>query len=386
MRSHLRQTWLLLGLLALPACTRRPPETIARVVGATARRGPWVPPSGYEFFVRAELQAEQGAFQSAVELYERARSGIDDPYVRAREADAALHIPNVQLATSLVEEGLRDTPDSEALLLVRARIAALSHDDALEESSLRQAVAAAPLSTESLFALTHFLEAHAREEEAIALLDQFASARTSDTSLERARLVAVLRAELARAVLMHDVARGGRVARQLVTLSPVHRPEILQFALQAQASHEPLLAHAVLRALPIQTRELGLRFEVALAAHDGSAAEAIALAFDDGTPAGALASAARWLALGDSERAEETANGVWLVTRDTEARTLMLRARLARNDLHGALALLDAAPLADAWPSASPADRSALCEALVVGALPALAREVCPPIAEPAPH
>ncbi len=381
MRSHLRPTWLLLGLLALPACKPRPSDTITRVVGATEQRGPWVPPSGYEFFVRAELQAEQGQFQSAVELYERARNGIDDPYVRAREADAALHIPNVALATSLVDEGLRDTPSSEALLLVRARIASMNSDVALEEASLQQAHAAAPASTESLFALAAFLEAHARRDEAIALLDQFASthaALPTDTSLERARLVAVLRAQLARAVLMHDIGRGARVARQLVTLSPVHRPEILQFALQASESHEPLLAHAVLRALPILPSELTLRFEVALAAHDRPAAEALALAADDGTPAGALASAARWLALGDAERAEETANGVWLTTHETEARTLMFRARLARHDLHGALALLDA--------SAPPSERAALCEALVLGALPELAREVCPPVQAATPH
>ena len=373
MRPHVRCTWLLVSLLALPACVRRPPETVARVVGATEQRGPWVPPSGYEFFVRAELQVEQGEFQSAVELYEMARNGIDDPYVRAREADAALRIPDVALATSLVEEGLRDTPDSEALLLVRARIAALNSDAALEEASLLQAIASAPLSTESLFAMVRFLASHERGEAAVALLDQFAAAHAelpSDTSLERARMVSVLRAQLERAVLMHDIARGAHAARQLVTLSPVHRPEILRFARQAQANQEPLLAHAVLRALPIERSELTLRFDVALAAGDPSAAEEIALTFDDGTPTGMLASAARWLALGDAERAEETANGVWLTTHDAGARTLMLRARIARNDLPGALALLD--------PGAAPVDRAALCEALVVGALPALADEVCP--------
>lgn len=377
MRSHVRRTWLLAGLAlstTLPACVRRPPDTVSRVVGATEQRGPWVPPSGYEAFVRAELHAERGEYQSAVELYETARNGIDDPYVRAREAEAALQIPNVALATSLVEEGLRATPDAEALLLIRARIAAVNNDDALQEASLRQAVAAAPLSTESLFALVRFLETHARGDAAVGLLEAFASTHAelpSDTGLERARLVAVLRAQLARAVLMHDIARGAHVARQLVTLSPVHRPEILRFALQAQANHEPLLAHAVLRALPIERSELALRFDVALASGDRSAAEEIALTFDDGTPAGTLASAARWLALGDAERAEETANGVWLTTHDGEARTLMLRARIARNDLHGALALLD--------PAAPMADRAALCEALVVGALPSLAAEVCPP-------
>ena len=54
MRPHVRCTWLLVGLVVLPACVRRPPETVARVVGATEQRGPWVPPSGYEFFVRGD--------------------------------------------------------------------------------------------------------------------------------------------------------------------------------------------------------------------------------------------------------------------------------------------------------------------------------------------
>jgi tetratricopeptide (TPR) repeat protein len=376
MRTHVssrfpRALWLA-SILALPACTRRPPETIARVVGASERRGPWVPPSGYEFFVRAELHAEQGEFQAAVESYEMARSGIDDPYVLAREADAALRIPNLALAASLIEEGLRATPDSEALLLVRARLAATNNDPALEEASLREAHRVAPESTESLFAWVAFLEAHERTPEAISLLDQFVTGHPleGESPLTRARVVSVLRAELERAVLRHDVARGARVARQLVSLSPVHRPEILRFVAQAAANHEPLLAHAVMRALPIEASELPLRFDLALAANDRASAEGIALTFEDGTAPGALAAARCWLALGDGARAEEAANGVWLTTHEPEAQHLILRARIAQGHLHEAIALLD--------ESRSPEARSALCAVLTEAALPALAREVCP--------
>lgn len=370
--SHRRLLLTCTSLALAAACTRRPPETIARVVGETERRGPWVPPSGYEFFVRAELHAQQGEFQSAVEAYEMARSGIDDPYVIAREVEAALHIPNLTLAESLITEGLRSTPESEALLLARAHLAAANHDDALEGASLREANRVAPRSTESLFALVTYLEAHGGSDEATALLESFADALSgTDGALDRARHVAVLRAQLERAVLAQDVAQGARVARALVALSPVHRPEVLRFISQAMENQQPLLAHAVLRALPMERSELALRFRVARAANDRGSAERIALDFDDGTLDGSLAAADAWLALGDAARAEETAMGAWLTTQAPRARDLVIRARIAQGHLHEALALFE--------DSHSPEARLALCDALDASALPALAAEVCPP-------
>lgn len=353
--------------LSLTGCWYGTP-VLERTVGAERRRGPWVPPSGYEHFVRAELAAERGQLREAIAEYELARSGVIDGYLLAREAEAAARLPDLVLAERLIDEGLSTDARSEPLLLLRGRLARERGDLVLAEEALRGAHEAAPESAQPVLALADLLAESARAEEALALLDAFVTSRPLD--------VPALRALLVRASVAGDVRRASLAALRLVRASPVHRVEVLTAAERALDAEQGAVAHAIFRALPYADPELALRFRAALAVRDRAECERLALRTDDGTSEGRLRAAERWVVLGDGPRAEELARSV-LVERSTDARAqrlvahgLFLRRRYAR----AAEVLVS---MGDGT-SEEAARQSLLREVLTAAGLPALARELGP--------
>ncbi len=356
---------LVAAALDLAGCWYASPS-LERTVGAERRRGPWVPPSGYEHFVRAELAAERGQLREAIGEYELARSGVIDGYLLSREAEAAARLPDVALAERLIDEGLMSDPGSEPLLLLRGRLAAERGDLAAAETALRHAHDGAPESAQPVLALAELLASSERSEDALALLDGFVASRPLD--------VPALRALLIRAGVAGDVRRASLAALRLVRASPVHRAEVLVAAERALEADHAAVAHAIFRALPYVDAELGLRFRAALAVHDRAECERLALRTDDGTSEGRLRAAERWIALGDGPRAEEIARTV-LLERPTDARAQRIVAHglfLQRRHARAAEVLV----AMGSGTSEEAARQSLLREVLTAAGLPALAREL----------
>lgn len=362
----LSAAWALALAPSLVGCWYGVPSTVERTVGAARRRGPWIPPSGYEHFVRAELAAEHGRLREAIGEYELARSGVIDGYLLAREAEAAARLPDVALAERLIDEGLATDPTSEPLLVLRGRLASERGDVAAAEGALRRAHEAAPGSPQPVLALAELLASSERADEALALLDAFVASRPLD--------VPALRALLVRASVAGDVRRASVTALRLVRASPVHRAEVLVAAERALDSQHGAVAHAIFRALPYAHSELDLRFRAALAVHDRAECERLALRTDDGTSEGRLRAAERWIVLRDGPRAEELARSV-LVERPTDARAQRLVAHglfLQRRFARAAEVLVAMA----SGTSEEAARQSLLREVFTAAGLPALGREL----------
>ncbi len=366
--------WLARGLAALViggalgGCLGHGQATIERIVDGEARRGPWIPPSGYEHFVRAELLVDRGAFVEAIGEYELARSGVVDGYLLAREAEAALSASNPRLAARLVAEGLMSDPTSAPLLLVRARIERERGDVQAALGSLEEARAGAPASVEPVLALASLLTEADRGDEALAALDAFLERHPSN--------VAALRAELERALVLGDARHATLAVLRLVRAAPEHRAEALAFARRALEGGHAALALAALDAIPIAQDELELRFAVALAAHDRATCERLLERMDDPRPATRLRVAEHWIALADGERAEELASGVLVEERDAPSpRTLRVlgHALLVEGRLDEAAELLSRVPRGT---SEGEAARAILAEAIGRAGLPALGAEV----------
>ncbi|GAB4195333.1 MAG: hypothetical protein OHK0013_01470 [Sandaracinaceae bacterium] len=338
---------------------------VDRTTAGVRRRAPWVPPSGYEHFVRAELAAEAGRLREAIAEYELARSGVIDGYLLAREADAAARLPDVALAERLVAEGLTSDPTSEPLLLLRARLARERGDHEGAERALRAAMEAAPSSDAAVLALADLMTELGRADEARAALDAFVATRPED--------VAALRALVVRATLAGDVRVAAVTALRLVRVSPVHRPEVLRAVEAALDAGQSAVAHAVLRAIPIARGELDLRFRAALAVHDRSECERLALREDDGTREGRLRAAERWIALGDGARAEEIARSVALEAPSARADRIVAEGLLLQGQPGRAAEVLAAIGPGSSEDAAR--DRL-LEEALAAAGLPALGLEL----------
>lgn len=366
--------WALAAVLlacTLAGCLRYVPDTIDRSVGGERRRGPWVPPSGYEHFVRAELAMERRDYRTAIGEYELARSGVIDGYLIAREAEAAALVPDLALAERLLEEGLSSDAESEPLLLLRARLARERGDLAAAEVALRAAQEAAPEAAAPTLALAELLAADGRSDEALSVLDAFVSSRPRD--------VPALRALLTHALLQRDVRRASLAALRLVRASPVHRHEVRAAIEGALAHGEAPLAHAIFRALPFAEGELDLRFAAAVAVGDRDESERLALRTDDGTTSGRLRAAERWIELGDGARAEELAREVLLeagATADPRAQRIVAHALVLERQYARAAELLASMPTGT---SEETARRTLLAAALEGAGLPALARETATP-------
>jgi tetratricopeptide (TPR) repeat protein len=369
----LRAALVLLGapaaalLVLAPGCLPRGPAVVERVVGAERRRGPWIPPSGYEHFVRGELALEAGRLREAITEYELARSGVLDGYVIAREAEAAARLPDAALAERLIDEGLATDARSEALLVLRGRLARERGDLDAAERALRAATEAAPESAAPALALADLLVARGQHTEALALLDAFSARRPDD--------VPALRALVVRASLAGDARVASLAALRLVRASPVHRPEVLDAARAALDAGQSAVSAAVLRALPSSSdeRELALRFRAALAVHDVAECERLAQREEDGTREGRLRAAERWIALGDGARAQELAESVLLEVPSARAQRLVAHGLHLQGE-HGRAAEL----LAAIGPGTSEEGaRAALLRDVIAAAgLPALAAEV----------
>ncbi len=359
----------LASLGSIVACVRYTDGAVQRVVGGERRRGPWVPPSGYEHFVRAEIAAERGELRAAIEEYELARSGVTDAYLLAREADAAARFGDAGLAERLIDEGLAGDPSSEPLWLLRGRLASERGDLDAAEQALRNAREAAPDDAAPVLLLADLLARRERDDEAMALLDAFVVARPLD--------VGALRVLLARALVQGDARRASLAALRLLRASPVHRAEVITAIEQALASGHAPLAHAILRALPPTPAETELRFRAALAVHDRDECERLAERADDGSVAGRLRSAEHWLALGDGPRAEEVARSVLLelgrdASPDPRAQRIVSHALILQRRFAPAAELLASMPTGT---SEEPARRALLREAIAGAGLPALGRE-----------
>lgn len=353
--------------LALTGCVRYGSGEVQRVVGGEHRRGAWVPPSGYEHFVRAEIAAERGDYRAAIGEYELARSGVTDGYLLAREADAASHLGDARLAERLIDEGLASDPSSEPLWLLRGRLAHARGDLDAAETAYLHARDAAPDEAAPVLALAELLRERGRSEEAMSLLDAFVVARPLD--------VTALRVLLTRALVAGDAARASLAALRLVRASPVHRGEVIAAIEAALAADHASVAHAILRALPPTPAETDLRFRAALAAHDRSECERLAERADDGTTAGRLRAAEHWIVLEDGARAEEAARGVLLESAarpDPRAQRIVGHALILQRRFAPAAELLASMPTGT---SEEDARRALLREAIAGAGLPALGRE-----------
>lgn len=372
--------WLSLAACVCVAASGCAPSVavVDRTTAGVRRRAPWVPPSGYEHFVRAELAAEAGRLREAIAEYELARSGVIDGYLLAREAEAAARLPDLALAERLVAEGLTSDPDSEPLLLVRARLARERGDREGEERAIRAAMDAAPSSAAPVLALAALLTELGRRDEALRALDAFAARRPDD--------VPALRALVLRATLAGDVRVLVVTALRLVRASPVHRTELLGAVASALEAGQPAVAHAILRAIPFAPGEVDLRFRAALGVRDTAECERLALREEDGTREGRLRAAERWLALGDGARAEELARSVALEAPSARAERIVAEGLLLQGRPGRAAEVL--AELGSG-SSEDPARARLLLEALGAAGLPALGAEVGSSLQRPAaegPH
>lgn len=359
---------------------------VERVTAGVHRRGTWVPPSGYEHFVRAELLRAEGQHRAAIREYELARTGVVDSYLLAREVDAALAAGDAALADTLLREGLSLDARSEALWMVAGRLAESREAFEEAEQAFTRAREAAPRSDSPVLALADLLGRRGRDAEALALLDRFVSESPPSAS---PRDVPTLRVVLARALRAGDVRAASRAALRLVRIAPSHSIDVrtaLERTLESSSlggSHDESLearvrvAAAVLELLPAEGESLAdedLRFRVSLLRGDRAGAERLALRADDGTVDGRLRSAGRWRELGEGARVEELARGLLLgADGPARAHVLLAEALLLQGRERDALQIVETMPTGT---SEEDARRALLAELLRRSGLAGLADEL----------
>jgi tetratricopeptide (TPR) repeat protein len=195
----------LAGVLWLAGCAHDPPAPLPDRAStlpsprAAASHVPFVSPSSYEAFIRAELDATRGEHARAVEAYQAAiELGDADPFLIAQLALALDRSGRPDAAEAELDRALARQPSSEALLLASARIArrAGRQARALGAYARAQEVASSPATALERVAYLRELGGEERSLEALkALASQHAGQHRSGV---RDRLRIALELALAR--------------------------------------------------------------------------------------------------------------------------------------------------------------------------------------------
>ncbi len=351
--------WAPLFALILACGSRRPP-TVARIMSGERHIGPFVSPYAYEHFVRAELAALAGDDEEAVAEYELARLGpADDTLVLARLAEALDRLGHLERADRTLREGESLDPASEAIWLARARILARRGDLRRAMDAAARAAELAPESAGPALLLAELLERADATPRAAAVLRA------------AGRSAAARRRRLAAALAQGDGSAAAEALEALLRVAPPRTPEVAATARLALDEGRPALALHLLGLLDPEA-EAALRVRALLAAGRQTDAQRLLEATPPEAFGGPGPYAALLLRAGLVEAAIEAAETA-VALGDDQAQLTLGTARLAAGDAPGA---------AEAFAAVPPATRIAaraqagLAEALMLGGLDALAREV----------
>jgi tetratricopeptide (TPR) repeat protein len=238
-----------LCLCALVACYRDVlPVRSPTGRGEQPRRSapaPLASPYAYEWFVRAELLEARGQHAAAVEAYRNALATADpDPFVLGRLANALDLGGDRGAAERAIDAGLELDPRSEALWLVRGRIAA--RHGAWDESvaAYERAQRSAPESAAGSLAIAALLRNRGQRERAVAILDALAARMPQASG-------AALRARLEMALTRQDAGQLSSAAAALIAHGQRTDHDLLRrTAERLVATHQAALASRLLAPLP----------------------------------------------------------------------------------------------------------------------------------------
>jgi tetratricopeptide (TPR) repeat protein len=362
--------------LWLAGCAHRAPERLPDrasalpAAQAVPNHVPFVAPSSYEAFIRAELAVSRGEHARAVEAYQAAfELGDADPFLIGQLAQALDRSGETDAAEAALDRALARQPDSEALLLASARIArrAGRQARALGAYARAQEVARSPATALERVAYLRELGGEERSLEALkALAGQH---RGQHRSGVRDRLRIDLELALA------ERSRNGRAGSELVGCARDWLALGGGDAVLSRRAAEALLerGHAalaleLLAAVPASETDTPLRLRATLALGRSAECEHLLSSMPPHWLGGPLAMAEAYLQAGRPDEAlrvlQESDSG-----RDDAASAARRAALVARS-------LVAAGRAREATALLSQVDtRAATCEALEASALSALARE-----------
>ncbi len=357
-------------LALLVACGSRPPPTVTRILGGERRVGAFVSPYAYEHFIRAELAAATGDDATAIHEYGLARLGPqDDVLVIARLAEALDRLGRTEQAERVLREGEALDPASEAVWLARARIFAHHGQLGLAMDAAARAAELAPESDAPVLLLAELLERADATPRAAAVLR---AAGDSPNALRR---------RLVMALAQGDGLAASEALERLLRVAPARVRDVVAAARLALDDGRPALALHLLALLPPQA-QAPLRTRALLAAGRQDEAEALLRTTPADSFGGPGPHASLLLRAGLVDAAVEAAKTA-VALGDIAALVVLGKARLAAGDPAGAAEAFARVP-----PSARIADeaRAGLAEALAMGGLATVGREVARPSAQEIPQ
>lgn len=359
----------LCGALWLAGCAHAPEPLPGDAAGTTAParlRGvaaqvPFVSPASYEGFIRGELAEARGDRPRAIAAYRAAiELGEDDPFLVARLAETLDRAGQPSAAEATIAGALDHYPESEALLLAKARVArrAGRQGEALAAYEHAQAAAATPATALEQVAYLRELGGEERSLEALKALAREHRGGVRDR----------LRIELELALAARKEPQLARCARDWLALGGGD-PVLTQRAADALLQHgRAALALELLSAVPASEADAALRLRVTLALGRSAECEHILSSTPPHWLGGPLAMAEAYLRAGRPDEAlrvlqesDSSEDDVGTAARRAE---LVARALAAAGRTREASALLGQARA-----------QSAVCDALQASALSALARD-----------
>jgi len=352
--------------LLASACGGGTLPPVARHMGGQRIVGSFVSPYSYEWFVRGELALARGDLGEAAEAFEMARAGPEeDPLVLARLAEVLDRLERTDDADRVLEDGLASFPDSEALWLAGAQIAAGRGDTEEAIAAYRRAMAVAPGSEHGPVALSRLLKDQGAAGRAEELLESFL--RTNPDG------VAALRARLELALGRGDADANARSIEELLRVAPARAGEVIQAAETLFEAGRPALAARVLSAVPKRSVDPQLLLRVLIAAGHRDRAEALLGTLPVESLGGALARARFFLLVGRPRRAREIAELEGALQASPEAALIEGLARLEQGEAGTAAErLMDVPRDASGYPEA----QAALIRCLEGQGLEGLASEI----------
>jgi tetratricopeptide (TPR) repeat protein len=363
-----------LCLCALVACNRQVlPVRSPTGRGEQPRRSapaPLASPYAYEWFVRAELFEARGQHAAAADAYRNALATADpDPFVLGRLADALDLGGDRRAAERAIDAGLELDPRSEALWLVRGRIAARHRAWDESVAAYERAQRSAPESAAGSLALAALLQARGQTERAVAILDALAARSPKESG-------AALRARLELALARQDAGQLSAAAAAVVAHGRRTDRELLRrTAERLVATHRAALASRLLASLPASPELAPMRLRVALELGRRDEVERLLVTTQPNALGSPLDLAETYLAI---QRPAQALEQLGLFNRASDPHRSAL--------LHGKALLALGNPgqaalqLARIPPDSAhhPAARIALSHALQAGGLPSLASDLDP--------
>jgi predicted Zn-dependent protease len=337
---------------------------------AVASHVPFVSPSSYEAFIRAELDATRGEHARAVQAYQAAfELGDADPFLIAQLAQALDRSGQTDAAEAELDRALARQPSSEALLLASARIArrAGRQARALGAYARAQEVASSPATALERVAYLRELGGEERSLEALkALASQHAGQHRGGV---RDRLRIDL--ELALAQRSESGRAGGPLvgcARDWLALGGGDAVLSRRAAEALFERGHAALALELLAAVPASEADTPLRLRATLALGRSAECEHLLSSMPPHWLGGPLAMAEAYLQAGRPDEAlrvlQESDSGKDDAISASRRAALIARSLVAAGRAREATALLGQVDT-----------RAATCEALEASALVALARE-----------